>query len=119
MNQCYGLHQQEQILHHLVLIDLTNFNVTGKLAENSLEKAGITVNKNMVPFDQKSPMITSGIRIGTPAMTTRGMKDNEMKIIVKFIDKVLKDPENIKNLEKIKKEVNELCSFFPLYEEII
>ena len=104
---------------HLVLVDLSNFNVTGKLAENSLEKAGITVNKNMVPFDQRSPMITSGIRIGTPAMTTRGMKESEMKIIVKFIDRVLKDPENFQNLEAIKKEVNQFCSSFPLYEEIM
>ena len=104
---------------HLVLVDLTNFNITGKLAENSLEKAGITVNKNMVPFDQKSPMITSGIRIGTPAMTTRGMEENEMKVIVKFIDRVLKNPDNDQNLETIRKEVNEFCLSFPLYEEII
>ena len=104
---------------HLVLVDLTNFNITGKLAENSLEKAGITVNKNMVPFDQKSPMITSGIRIGTPAMTTRGMEENEMKVIVKFIDRVLKNPDNDQNLETIRNEVNEFCLSFPLYEEII
>ena len=104
---------------HLVLVDLTNLNITGKLAENSLEKAGITVNKNMVPFDQKSPMITSGIRIGTPAMTTRGMKESDMKIIVKLIDRVLKDPENIQNLEKIKNEVNDFCSSFPLYKGIM
>ena len=104
---------------HLVLVDLTNLNITGKLAENSLEKAGITVNKNMVPFDQKSPMITSGIRIGTPAMTTRGMKKSDMKIIVKLIDRVLKDPKNIQNLEKIKNEVNDFCSSFPLYKGIM
>ena len=104
---------------HLVLVDLTNFNITGKLAENSLEVAGITVNKNMVPFDQKSPMVTSGIRIGTPAMTTRGMKENDMKIIVKFIDRVLKNPEDIENLKKIRREVNDFCLSFPLYEEFI
>ena len=104
---------------HLVLVDLTNFNITGKTAEESLEKAGITVNKNMVPFDKKSPMVTSGIRIGTPAMTTRGMKVDEMKTIVKFIDKVLKDPNNLDNLEKIKNEVNNFCSSFPLYKELI
>ena len=98
---------------------MTNFNITGKLAENSLEKAGITVNKNMVQFDQKSPMITSGIRIGTPAMTTRGMEENEMKVIVKFIDRVLKNPDNNQNLETIRNEVNEFCLSFPLYEEII
>ncbi len=104
---------------HLVLVDLSELGITGKLAENSLEKAGITVNKNMVPFDQKSPMITSGIRIGTPAMTTRGMKENEMKIIVQFIDKVLKNPEDIKNLENIKNQVNDFCLSFPLYKELI
>ncbi len=104
---------------HLVLIDLSELNITGKLAENSLEEAGITVNKNMVPFDQKSPMITSGIRIGTPAMTTRGMKEKEMKIIVQFIDKVLKNPKDIRNLENIKNQVNNFCSSFPLYKEII
>ena len=103
---------------HLVLVDLTNCNITGKLAEKSLEKAGITVNKNMVPFDQKSPMITSGIRIGTPAMTTRGMENDEMKTIVKFIDRVLKNPEDDKNLETIRNEVNQFCLSFPLYEEI-
>ena len=70
--------------NHLMLIDLTNKNITGKQAENSLEKAGITVNKNMVPFDQRSPFVTSGIRIGTPAVTTRGMKENEMKLIADF-----------------------------------
>ena len=104
---------------HLVLLDLSNFDITGKLAENSLEEAGITVNKNMVPFDKKSPMITSGIRIGTPAMTTRGMKESDMKIIVNFIDRVLKDPQNNQNLKIINKEVKEFCSSFPLYKDIL
>ena len=94
---------------HLILVDLTNLNITGKLAENSLEEAGITVNKNMIPFDLKSPMITSGIRIGTPAVTTRGMKDQEMKLIAKLINKVLKNPKDIDNLKKIKFEVKNIC----------
>ena len=71
---------------HVVLIDLTNKNISGKLAEKSLEKAGITVNKNMVPFDQKSPFVTSGIRIGTPAITTRSMSEDQMKKIVKMME---------------------------------
>ena len=103
---------------HLILIDLTNLNITGKLAEKSLEKAGITVNKNMIPFDLKSPMITSGIRIGTPAVTTRGMKDQEMKLIAELINKVLKNPKDIDNLKKIKFEVKNICNNYPLYPGI-
>ena len=102
---------------HLVLIDLSNIGVSGKKAEKSLEDAGITVNKNMVPFDTKSPMITSGIRIGTPAMTSRGMKNNEMKIIVNFIDKVLRNPDDEQLLKDIKNSVKDFCSKFPLYED--
>ncbi len=102
---------------HLVLIDLSSISVSGKKAEKSLESAGITVNKNMVPFDTKSPMVTSGIRIGTPAMTTRGMKNNEMKIIVNFIDKVLKNPDDEQLLIDIKNNVKDFCSKFPLYED--
>ena len=100
---------------HLVLIDLSNKNITGKHAENTLGQAGITVNKNMVPFDKRSPFITSGIRIGTPAITTRGMKSDEMRQIVKWIDKILCDPENELLISKIRKEVNILCSKFPIY----
>jgi glycine hydroxymethyltransferase len=102
---------------HLVLIDLTNKGITGKAAENSLEKAGITVNKNMVPFDKKSPFITSGIRIGTPAVTTRGMGSDEMRLIVKLIDQVLSDvtDENIQT--RVRSEVKALCDAFPLYEQ--
>jgi len=79
---------------HVILIDLTNKKITGKAAEKALEKAGITVNKNMVPFDERSPFITSGIRIGTPAITTRGMKEDQMLIICDLIDQVISDPEN-------------------------
>lgn len=104
--------------NHLMLIDLTDKNITGKQAEISLGEAGITVNKNMVPFDKKSPFITSGIRIGAPAMTTRGMKESEMGSIAGFIDRTLKNIENKAELEKIRREVVELCLKFPLYPEL-
>ena len=101
--------------NHLMLIDLTNKNVTGKQAENSLEKAGITVNKNMVPFDKKSPFVTSGIRIGTPALTTRGMKEQEMEIIAGIIDKAIRNFDNDSILLDLKNEVYKLTSKFPLF----
>jgi glycine hydroxymethyltransferase len=103
--------------NHLMLIDLTNKNITGKQAENALGKAGMTVNKNMVPFDQKSPFVTSGIRIGTPVVTTRGMKEKEMEIIGGFINRAIQNADNDMELEKIKKDVNELCSGYPLFKE--
>ena len=103
---------------HLILVDLSNMDISGKLAENKLEEAGITVNKNMIPFDKKSPMVTSGIRIGTPAVTTRGMKENDMILIAKLIDKVLKNPMDESNLKNIKSQVVELCSNYPIYEGI-
>jgi glycine hydroxymethyltransferase len=101
-----------------MLIDLTNKNITGKAAEKALEKAGITVNKNMVPFDQRSPFVTSGIRIGTPAITTRGMGIAEMREIIKLIDSVINDHENELLIENVKNSVQELCSNFPLYNEL-
>lgn len=104
--------------NHLMLIDLTNKNITGKAAENALGKAGITVNKNMVPFDQRSPFVTSGIRVGTPAATTRGMKEDEMLIIAELINKTLLNAENELILAGIKHEVTELCSRFPLYSDL-
>lgn len=103
---------------HVMLIDLTNKNITGKAAEKALEKAGITVNKNMVPFDQRSPFVTSGIRIGTPAITTRGMGIAEMREIIKLIDSVINDHENESLIENVKNSVQELCSNFPLYDEL-
>ncbi len=103
---------------HVMLIDLTNKNITGKAAEKALEKAGITVNKNMVPFDQRSPFVTSGIRIGTPAITTRGMGIAEMREIIKLIDSVINDHENELLIENVKNSVQELCSNFPLYNEL-
>ena len=101
---------------HLILIDLSANRISGKIAEGVLEKAGITVNKNMVPFDKKSPMVTSGIRIGTPAITTRGMKEEEMLIIAESIDLALKNYDDDKIINKIKIKVTELCAKFPLYE---
>ncbi|NQV37462.1 MAG: serine hydroxymethyltransferase [Candidatus Marinimicrobia bacterium] len=101
---------------HLVLIDLSNKDITGKAAEKALEKAGITVNKNMVPFDNRSPFITSGIRVGTPAITTRGMGIDQMKIIVQLIDDVINDAENEDVLNRVKGDVLELCKMFPLYD---
>ena len=103
---------------HLVLIDLTNKNITGKAAEKALEAAGITVNKNMVPFDERSPFITSGIRIGTPAVTTRGMGIDEMHHIVSLIDRVLMNIDDDSVRQIVKAEVKQLCSEFPLYREL-
>ena len=100
---------------HVLLIDLTNKGITGKHAENILGKSGITLNKNMVPYDSKSPFITSGIRIGTPAITTRGMRKEEMKKIVNWINQVISEPENEKLFSEIRIEVNNLCSKFPIY----
>ncbi len=101
--------------NHLMLIDLNNKNITGKEAENALGKAAITVNKNMVPFDQRSPFVTSGIRVGTPAITTRGMKEKEMEKIAGFIENAISNAANENILAEIKKDVNNLCSEFPLY----
>ena len=103
---------------HLVLIDLSNKNITGKKAENRLEEAGITTNKNMVPFDLKSPMVTSGIRIGTPALTTRGMGETEMKNIAKLIDLVIKNIDDDLVISKVKSSVIELCNSFKLYPNL-
>ncbi len=104
--------------NHLMLIDISNKDITGKQAEISLEKAGITVNKNMIPFDTRSPFVTSGIRIGTPAVTTRGMKENEMSRIADFINSSIQNIDNEEKLEGLKTEVKELCSGYPLYLEI-
>ena len=101
---------------HLVLIDLQNKNISGKAAEIALDEAGITVNKNMIPFDPKSPFVTSGIRIGSPAMTTRGMGIDEVKIIVDLIDQVILNHDNKEKIQSVKKHVNELCSSFQIYD---
>lgn len=100
---------------HLMLLNLTDKNITGKEAEETLDKAGITVNKNTIPFETKSPFVTSGIRIGTPAVTTRGMKEEEMKLIASFITRVLKDVKDEECFRKVKGEVKGLCKNFPFY----
>lgn len=101
--------------NHLMLIDLRNKGISGKAAENALIKADITINKNMVPFDDKSPFVTSGIRIGTPAITSRGMKEAHMAEIVSLIDRVLMNAENDTEIAAVRKEVNALMGGFPLY----
>ncbi len=102
---------------HVVLMDLSNKGISGKAAEKALEKAGITVNKNMVPFDQRSPFITSGIRVGTPAITTRNMGSSEMKKIASFINTVVTDADNDDTIQNVKSQVKELCDSFPIYED--
>jgi glycine hydroxymethyltransferase len=104
--------------NHLMLIDLSNKNITGKEAEKALGLAGVTVNKNLIPFDLRSPFVTSGIRIGTPAVTTRGMKENEMSEIAELIDKAISNFENEKVLTEINNRVKILCSKFPLYSQL-
>jgi glycine hydroxymethyltransferase len=102
--------------NHLMLVDLRNKNISGKAAQEALDSVGITCNKNSVPFDDKSPMITSGIRLGTPALTTRGMKEPEMELIAEMINKVISDPSNEKVLSEVRMLVNQLVSRFPLYD---
>ncbi|WP_432711917.1 serine hydroxymethyltransferase [Pedobacter sp.] len=102
--------------NHMMLIDLRNKNITGKAAENALGKADITVNKNMVPFDDKSPFVTSGIRVGTAAITSRGFKEEQMTLIVDLIDAVLTKPEDESHLAGVKSQVLELAKSFPLYK---
>ena len=104
---------------HLLLVDLRNKNITGKDAEEVLGKAGITVNRNTIPYDPQKPFIASGMRIGVPAVTTRGMCEPEMKKICELIDEVLTNPENKKIIDKVAKEVIELCSAFPVYASLV
>ncbi|HNU59742.1 MAG TPA: serine hydroxymethyltransferase [Aquaticitalea sp.] len=101
--------------NHMMLIDLRNKNITGKDAEQALVKAEITVNKNMVPFDDKSPFVTSGIRVGTPAVTTRGLKEVDMETIVGLIDEVIRNYQNDSTLEAVGEKVNDLMSEKPLF----
>jgi len=104
---------------HLVLVDLTKKGISVKQAEISLEKSGITTNKNMVPFDERSPMITSGIRIGTPALTTRGMKENEMIKIAHLMNDVIRNIEDNNIIQHTRYQVSDLCAAFPIYEELL
>jgi len=105
--------------NHLMLVDLTSKGLTGKETEICLDKAGITVNKNLIPFDQKSPFVASGIRLGTPSVTTRGMNEAEMVKIAEFIDKAVKNRADEETLGKIRQEVKEFLKAFPLYKELI
>jgi glycine hydroxymethyltransferase len=102
--------------NHLLLVDVRNKNITGKAAEKALDLAGITVNKNTIPNDPASPFVTSGLRLGTPAVTTRGMTPEVMTQIAGFIDEALSDPENAENLAKVKAKVLEVCKKFPFYK---
>jgi glycine hydroxymethyltransferase len=104
--------------NHLMLADLRSKNVTGKEAQEALDNAGITVNKNAVPFDDKSPLITSGIRIGTPALTTRGMREPEMEQIALLIDRVISALADVNVAAAVRREVEQLCLRFPLYPEL-
>jgi glycine hydroxymethyltransferase len=102
--------------NHMMLIDLRSKGLTGKVAEGALGKADITINKNMVPFDDKSPFVTSGMRVGTSAITTRGLGESDMEKVVDFIDRVLSDPENEKDIAAIKADINSWMQEFPLYK---
>lgn len=104
--------------NHLLLIDLRNKGISGKKAENTLVKADITINKNMVPFDDKSPFVTSGIRVGVPAITTRGLKESDMLNVVNWIDKVLMNPDDEQVIATVKGEINEFMAGFELYPEL-
>ncbi|HHL40080.1 MAG TPA: serine hydroxymethyltransferase [Deltaproteobacteria bacterium] len=101
--------------NHLMLVDLTALDITGKEAEEALQRAGITVNKNTIPFETRSPFVTSGIRIGVPAATTRGMKEDEMRLIGDLIDRAVKGRADEAGLDRIKAEVRDLCKRFPFY----
>ena len=104
--------------NHLVLLDLRSKGLTGKVAEEALGRAEITVNKNMIPGDPESPFVTSGIRIGTPALTTRGMGPDEMRQVVELIDRALSAPDDAASLQKVRKDVEALADGFPLYPEL-
>ena len=104
--------------NHLMLIDLRNKNLTGKKAQETLDKAHITLNKNAVPFDDKSPFVTSGIRVGVPAITTRGMKEKDMETVVDMIDRVLMNIDDAKTIKVVSEEVKSFTKQFPLYPEL-
>jgi glycine hydroxymethyltransferase len=103
--------------NHLMLIDLRSKNLTGKKAEEALIQADITINKNMVPFDTQSPMVTSGMRIGTPAITTRGLLEKDVVKVVELIDEALQKPDDVKHLKSVKRKVNRLMQKFALYKK--
>ena len=100
---------------HLFMLSLVDRDTTGKAAQVALERAGITANKNMVPFDPRKPAVTSGVRIGTPAVTTRGMREPEMEEIAALIGRVLAHPGDVEELDRVRADVEVLCRRFPLY----
>jgi glycine hydroxymethyltransferase len=102
---------------HLLLVDLNATGLTGREAEEALDRAGITVNKNAIPFDQRPPTITSGIRVGTPALTTRGMKEKEMEVVADFMDQALSSPMDTHLLARLADQVQDFCAQFPLFAE--
>jgi glycine hydroxymethyltransferase len=105
--------------NHLMMVKLLKEGITGKVADETLERAGITLNKNMIPFDPATPFVTSGIRIGTPAMTTRGMKEGQMVQIADMITTVLRDIKNEETISAVRSEARELCDQFPLYTDMV
>lgn len=105
--------------NHLMLVDLRPKKLTGKIAENALDKAGITVNKNKIPFDPEKPLVTSGIRIGTPAVTTRGLREAEMAQVAELIARALQHPDDDAHLAKVKNDVHALAKRFPLYQDLV
>lgn len=104
--------------NHLILMDLTKRKITGRDAETALGNAGIVANKNTIPFDKRSPKVTSGLRLGTPALTTRGMKEPEMRIIAGLIKKALENPESEDSLNEVRETVSDLCRNFPIYQDL-
>jgi len=104
--------------NQLILIDLTSRDITGQEFETSLGKAGIAVNKNAVPFDKRGPKVTSGLRLGTPSLTTRGMKETEMKVVAGLLKNVLENPNDEKTLQDTRSTVMELCRSFPIYRDL-
>jgi glycine hydroxymethyltransferase len=104
--------------NHLILVDLTNKDITGKQAEEILESAGLTVNKNAVPFDTESRFVTGGIRIGTPAVTSRGLKEHEMRQIAQWMNRAILNHRDEQEIRKIRSEVRELCERFPIYPDL-
>jgi len=101
--------------NHLFLLSLVDRDTTGKMAQTALDRAGVTTNKNMVPFDPRKPTVTSGLRIGTPAVTTRGMRESEMFEIAAFIHRVLRNPGDVDEIDSVREDVAKLCRRFPLY----
>jgi glycine hydroxymethyltransferase len=104
--------------NHLMLIDLRNKNITGKKAQETLDRAHITLNKNAVPYDDKSPFVTSGIRVGVPAITTRGLKEEHMQTVVDLIDRVLMNINDESTIKVVSDEVHQFMKEFPLYPEL-